>query len=105
MNVKKNLENRIRGWLPAEPAHRTGNANIEKTKFRIRKGPPTMGERAVGGLGAAGGGLILLASVFYFVPIYPKQAVAIMLIAGIPLLVAAFVIDRITKKTQNTNRN
>jgi hypothetical protein len=99
--VKKSLENRIRGWFPTDPAFRTGNANTEKSNIRIRKGPPTLRERAVGGLGAAGGVLTLSAVVFYFVPIYPKQAVTILLIAGIPLLIAAIIVNRTAKKSQN----
>ena len=97
MNVKKSLESRIRGWLPKEPALRTGNANAEKSKIRMRKDAVTLSERAVGGLGASGGGLILSAVVFYFIPIYPKPAVAILLIAGIPLLAAAVVVYRTEK--------
>jgi hypothetical protein len=101
MNVKRSLGNRIRGWFPQEPASRVGIANSEKKNIRIRKKPPTMRERAVGGLGAAGGGLVLSAIVFYFVPIYSIQAIAIELIVGIALVAAAFIVTKLKGNSRN----
>jgi uncharacterized membrane protein YccC len=71
---------------------------MRKNRNLIRNGPPTTRERIVGGLGAAGGGLTLMAVVFYFIPMYPKQADAILLIIGVPLLTAAFIVRSTYKK-------
>jgi hypothetical protein len=105
MSTKKNLMNRIRGWFPTESALLTCNSNIKKSNIKIPKGPPSMRERVVGGLGAAGGGLVGLGIIFYFVPMYPKQAVAILLIVGIPLLAAAIIVSRTTKNKSQINRS
>jgi hypothetical protein len=93
MNSKKSLENRIRGWFPADPAL----TSSQKTKLALPKRPPTTRERLVGGLSASGGGLILMGLVFYFVPAYPKQADVAVLFAGTPLLVTAFLVRRTYK--------
>ncbi len=85
---------RIRGWFPADPALTKGN---QKTKLSAPKRPPTIRERLVGGLGASGGGLVLMGIIFYFVPSYPKEVDAAVLFAGIPLLVAAFLVWRTYK--------
>lgn len=103
MKNKKAIEQQTRGWVPKEitlPA----NAHARKTKFTARKRPPTIRERLVGGLGAAGGSLTLSAIIFYFVPVYPKQAVVMLLISGVPLLVAAFLVSRTKKRgTEQTS--
>jgi hypothetical protein len=101
INNKDKWKKSIRGWFPTEPALRSGRVNSKKSNIRIPKGPPTLKERVVGGLGAAGSGLILLAIVFYFVPIYSRQAIAIELIVGIALVAAAFIVT----KLKGNNRN
>ena len=98
MKTKKSMMDKIQGWFPQEPNHPIGNVNAKKPKLTIRNGPPTTRERIVGGLGAAGGGLTLMAVVFYFIPVYPKQADAILLIIGVPLLTAAFIVRSTYKK-------
>ncbi len=105
MNVKNTLKNRIRGWFPTESALLTRNSNIKKSNIKTPKGPPTMRERVIGGLGAAGGGLVGLGIIFYFVPMYPKQFVTILLIVGIPLLAAAIIVSRTTKNKSQINRS
>jgi hypothetical protein len=94
MTLKGKLESRIRGWFPANPALTTSS---QKTKLPLPKRSPTIQERLVGGLGASGGGLVLIGIVFYFVPAYPKQTDVAVLVAGMPLLVAAFLVRRTYK--------
>jgi hypothetical protein len=73
------------------------NIASQKTKQTIQKEPPTTRARIFAGLGAAGGGLTLMGIVFHFTPMYPKQADVVVLIIGIPLLVAAFLVRRTYK--------
>ena len=73
------------------------NMISQKTKRPIQKEPPTISERIFGGLGAAGGGLIVMGIVFHFTPMYPKPD-AVLLIIGIPLLAAALLVRRTYKR-------
>ncbi|MCW4028064.1 MAG: hypothetical protein NWE92_00245 [Candidatus Bathyarchaeota archaeon] len=93
MSLKKGL-NKIKGWFPADPML---NANNRQPKPFLPNKPSSFRERLVGGLGAVGVGFTLLGGFFYFVPFYPKQVVAVLLIAGVPLLVAAFLVWRTYK--------
>ncbi len=94
MNVKKSWKDQIRGWVPKEPKLLTGNVNTH------RKISPTPMERIVGGLGAAGVGLMLSGITFSFVPTYPHQIAVVMLMAGIPLLIAAVFVSMTYKKSE-----
>jgi hypothetical protein len=96
MKAKQSLQNRIRGWFPADPAF---NAGSPKTALKIRKTPPTTRERLVGGLGALGGGLISMGIMFSFVPTYSHQLAFAILITGIPVLAAAVLVGRTNKKS------
>jgi hypothetical protein len=73
------------------------NMASHRTKQTIPKEPLTTSERVSAGLGAAGGGLTLLGIAFYFTPMYPRQADVVVLIIGVPLLVAAFLVRRTYK--------
>jgi hypothetical protein len=68
------------------------NMVSQRTKHIIPKEPPTIRERIFGGLGAAGGGLTLMGIVFHFTPMYPKQVDVVVLVIGVPLLVAALLV-------------
>jgi hypothetical protein len=94
--MKRKEEKPVRGWFPKEPSLPL-NAETKRPKLSTNR-PPTLRERLVGGLGAAGGGLTLMGLVFYFVPAYPKLAVAGLLIVGVPLLSAAFIVRSTYKK-------
>lgn len=87
---KKEALKKIRGWFPQEPALNAGN---HKTKYAPQKAPPTLNDRLVSWLSAAGG-LILSAIIFSFVPEYPKQVLIFLPIVGVPLLTAAYLIWR-----------
>jgi hypothetical protein len=89
MRFKDSSESRIRGWFPQEPCLNKGD---QKTKLIVPKTPPTIQERLVGGLGAAGGTLIISGIIFSFVPSYPQTLAIAVLITGIPLLITAFLI-------------
>jgi len=91
MNTKKSWGSKIRGWFPSDPV---SGAVTQKPKSPAQKAPPTLNDRLVGGLGAAGGGLILSAIIFSFVPEYPKQVLIFLPIAGVSLLTAACLIWR-----------
>ena len=73
------------------------NLANQRTKPIIQKTPLTFRERVFVGLGFAGGGLILLGIVFHFTPMYPFFADRVVLVIGIPLLVAAFLVRRTYK--------
>jgi hypothetical protein len=73
------------------------NMASQRTKQTIQKEPLTTRERVFAGLGAAGGGFTLLGIAFYFTPMYPRQADVVVLIIGVPLLVAAFLVRRTYK--------
>jgi hypothetical protein len=98
MHGKKDLQNRIRGWLPKEPNIAIDKVNTKKPKLTIRIKPPTIRERIVGGLGAAGGGLTIIGALFYFISPIPKQFIGIELIIGISLIVIAFFVRSTYKK-------
>ena len=91
MKQLRGLEKRIRGWFPVDPKLNAVEVNVEKPK-PARRGPPTVKERLVGGLGAAGGSLTMSGIIMSFVPAYPHQAAALLVILGVPLLAAAFLV-------------
>jgi hypothetical protein len=95
MTKKNSYKDPIRGWLPNEPILNTSNGKPKQ--LSLNKRSTTLRERLVGGLGAVGVGFTFMGGFFYFVPFYPKQAVAVLLIAGVPLLVAAFLVWRTCK--------
>jgi len=69
----------------------------QRTKPLIQTEPLTIRERVFTALGVAGGGLILLGVIFYFAPMYPTYSDIIVLVIGIPLVVAAFFVRRTYK--------
>jgi hypothetical protein len=85
---------KIRGWFPSDPAI---NASTKKPKLSTLTKQPTLKDRLVGGLGAAGGGLVIMGIFFSFVSSYPKLADYVLLVLGIPLLVAAILVRRTNK--------
>lgn len=112
MNVKKSLENRIRGWLPKEPNLPT-NTLAPKIKVKKLKHPPTGRERLVGGigggLGAAGGALILEAILSHFLTRNTGLLVTFLLIFGaffIAAAIAVIIFDKLLGPSTNVaNRN
>jgi hypothetical protein len=88
------LRNRLRGWFPVDPAL---NAKTQKPKSHSLNKQPTTKDRIVGGLGAAGGMLVLSGIILYFVPMYSRQSDALLLIIGVPLLAAAVLVWRTNK--------
>jgi hypothetical protein len=69
----------------------------QSTKRTNPKEQPTSRERIFAGLGAAGGGLTIMGLFFHFIHMYPSQADEVVLIIGVPLLVAAFLVRRTYK--------
>jgi hypothetical protein len=96
ISMKKiSLLEHIRGWFPQETAVETSNY---KPKLPSLNKHPTRNDRLVGGLGAAGLGLVLSGIMFSYVPEYPKHAAEILIVVGIPLLVAAILVSIIGKR-------
>lgn len=92
--MRKQEENKpnIRGWFPTDPANKS--VQIMPT----RKASPTLNDRLVGGLGAAGGTFTFSAIIFSFISEYPKPVANLLFFVGIPLLVAAFLVRRKYKR-------
>ncbi len=95
MELRRNLK-KLRGWFPADPSITV--TSRKTAKMSSKKYPPTLRERIVGALGAAGGGLTLMGLFFYFVPNYPKQANLAVIITGVTLLTAAILVRRSYKR-------
>jgi hypothetical protein len=73
------------------------NINNQRITPILPKAPLTIRERIFAGLGVVGGGLIVLGVVFHFTPMYPFFADKVVLVIGVPLLVAAFLVRRTYK--------
>jgi hypothetical protein len=112
MKAKKSLESRIRGWFPKEPNFPT-NTMTPKIKVKKPKQPPTGRERLVGGLGgglgAAGGSLILEAVLTHFLTLNTGPLVTFLLIFGVFFIAAAIaviILDKLLGPSTNAaNRN
>ncbi|MCW4000197.1 MAG: hypothetical protein NWE93_08150 [Candidatus Bathyarchaeota archaeon] len=91
MKNKEHSGRQIRGWFPADPKLNAIKVNVAKPRPAIR-GPPTVRERLVGGLGAAGGSFTALGVIMSFVPAYPNQVAVLLVVLGVPLLAAAFLV-------------
>lgn len=107
MNIKEILENKLRGWLPKEPNLHT-NTLAPKIKVKKPKQPPTGRERLVGGLGgglgAAGGSLILEVILTHFLTLNTGTLVTFLLIFGVFFIAAAIaviVLDKLLGPSTN----
>jgi hypothetical protein len=100
MTIKKSLESRIRGWLPKESRTTQSADDTRKFKFRLKRKPPTLNDRLIGGFGGGGGSLVLMGILFYFLfPIYPRSVILLEELVGAVLLGIAFLFWSRGKKT------
>jgi hypothetical protein len=109
LSIAFGLVSFIRGWLPKEPnsARRTFRIKAPAIKLRRRK-PLTMRERVVGGLGGAGGALVLMGILNYVLASwYPKSYIVAEEVVGWLLVSLAFfvwIIDKNKKSALNAFR-
>jgi hypothetical protein len=93
MTSKKTLARFMRGWLPKEPSSARKTLRIKAPAKNLRKKPLTMSERIVGGLGGAGGTLVLMGIMNYvLLSWYPKSYIVIEQVVGWLLVTLAFFV-------------
>jgi len=107
MNLKKYMENRIRGWLPKEPNSARGLLRLKEFRIKLRRRkPPTLIDRVVGGLGGGGGSLVLSGILLYFLfPRCPRSLIVVEEIVGMLLLALAFSVWITDKKKKPSAKN
>lgn len=73
MNLRHRFAAFVRGWLPKEPNSTRKTLRIKAFAKNLRRKPLTMRERVVGGLGGAGGALVLMGILNVLSSRYPKS--------------------------------
>lgn len=102
MTLRKHLAAFMRGWLPKETTSAKRTLGIKAFAKKLRGKPLTMRERVVGGLGGAGGTLVLMGILNYVSSRYPKSYILVEEAAGWLLVSLAFSIW-ITDKNKKIN--